>query len=928
MRRYPRGAEWRKWDLHVHAPGTKLSDGYGGPASWDEYCRIIEESDVAVFGITDYFSLESYFAFVDEHGRRYPDSEKIFFANLELRLNETVNKAQEEVHMHLLFRPGIEKEAVDRLLEHLPVEHREGSGRQRNCSELKTEGDCASATVTREHVKGAITAAFGDTEHADEQVLVLVPANNDGLRPTESKRKRQLADEIERDCRALFGAPGNTEHFLDPDRYELNIPAAAKPVFAGSDSHSLKDLEAWLGKTVRADGQQKHTTWIKADPTFEGLTQTLVEPAERVRIQPTKPDHKEPYKVIDRIRFTGADEFPDEIVLNQNLVSVIGSRSSGKSALLAYIAHALDPEGTLNEQEATQGLKREKLGPANGKTWAQVADIHCEVIWAEPGEHTGRVIYIPQNSLHAISQRPHEITAKIAPAVLRLDPEFQVGREKARGEIDDANQQIAEATERWFSLTNTLTTFEQELREIGDQQAIEQTQAQLQQKISKLQQDSSLSEQEALDYQKLTVRLQEIESGSASIAQDMRKLDTYLSAGADEGASSYRLDENVRVTISLRPDSAGLPEPTQVEVRDLIDEAQRELGDRLEALLVSRRVDLAEEATNLAAENVALREQNKDLIEKNAANSEIETLIKERQTQEAALENITLKRKEIEQIAGNRTAQVATVETEIKRRAAAQKALAETFERREHKLDEMRFGLEQAHDGATLAELAARFNQQRVGPFIDRGDGKHLLIDNAQAKPGELLAALKTGAQPVMKEEDPRQLAVDVLTATREERFYAEMEEDRIGGFQTSSMTPGKQALFALTLILGQSDQAWPLLIDQPEDDLDSRSVYQQLVGYLTARKAERQIVMVSHNANLVIGADSEQIIVANRHGEDRKNRDGRLFAYRSGSLEHSQEIDETNQLVLESCGIREHACELLDGGEEAFRKRREKYKL
>jgi ATPase subunit of ABC transporter with duplicated ATPase domains len=140
-------------------------------------------------------------------------------------------------------------------------------------------------------------------------------------------------------------------------------------------------------------------------------------------------------------------------------------------------------------------------------------------------------------------------------------------------------------------------------------------------------------------------------------------------------------------------------------------------------------------------------------------------------------------------------------------------------------------------------------------------------------------------------------------------------------------MTPGKQALFALTLILNESDDAWPLLIDQPEDDLDSRSVYDVLVGYLTARKQERQIIMVSHNANLVIGADSEQIVVANRHGADRPNAGDQQFDYLTGSLEHSQPKKPSSQ-VLDSCGIREHACELLDGGEEAFRKRRAKYKL
>jgi energy-coupling factor transporter ATP-binding protein EcfA2 len=934
MRVYPRGSEWRKWDLHVHAPSTKLADGYGRPEPWNEFCQIVEHSDVDVIGIADYFSLDSYFQFLGEHKSRYPDSEKVFFPNLELRLNETVNKAQEEVHIHLLFRPGIDQQTIARLLEHLPVQHHEDTGRQRACSELKTEQDYASATVSRDDIKTAIAAAFGDAEHADDQLLVLVPANNDGIRPTESKRKKQLADEIERDCRALFGAPSNTSHFLNPDRYETDIPAPAKPVFAGSDAHSLTDLADWLGKTVDAPGQHKQTTWIKADPTFEGLTQTLVEPAERVRIQASKPDHKEPYKIIDRVRFTGSDEFPTEIVFNQNLVSVIGSRSSGKSALLAYIAHAIDPDATIDEQQTVQpNEKREKLGPAAGKTWADVADIHCDVDWAAPSEHTGQVIYIPQNSLHAISQRPAEITEKIAPAVHRIDPEFKLSHEKAAGEIEDANERVVEAVGRWFDLTRTLAGAERELREIGDKEAIEQTREELQQRVTKLQLASSLTEQETLAYQQLTARLQEIQTRLAAIHADTLKLDAFLVVEAQgetapEQSATYRFGGNVRINVTLTPDISGLPEPVQTLARDLIQQARREATDSLQTLLAERRAALEQESVELTAEETGQREENKELIEKNAANSEIETLIKERQVQDQALAQIARKQTEIKQLNDRRGEQTKRIEDELARRTGAQQTLADMFARQEHALDEMSFGLERAHDGQRLAALAARFNQWQVGPFIDRGEGKHLLIEEAQEKPGELLQALQDGSQPVKKDENVRELAADVLTATAEQRFYAEMEDDRIGGFKISSMTPGKQALFALTLILHESDHAWPLLIDQPEDDLDSRSVYQQLVGYLTARKAERQIIMVSHNANLVIGADSEQIVVANRHGDDRKNPEGQLFAYRSGSLEHSQPKDETNQHVLDSCGIREHACELLDGGEEAFRKRKAKYKL
>lgn len=56
MKIFPAGSEWRKWDLHVHAPGTALNNGYGAAKdeAWEEFCQVIESSDVAVIGIADY----------------------------------------------------------------------------------------------------------------------------------------------------------------------------------------------------------------------------------------------------------------------------------------------------------------------------------------------------------------------------------------------------------------------------------------------------------------------------------------------------------------------------------------------------------------------------------------------------------------------------------------------------------------------------------------------------------------------------------------------------------------------------------------------------------------------------------------------------------------------------------------------------------
>lgn len=925
MRIYPRGAEWRKWDLHVHAPGTKLNDQFGSPPDWDRYCRTLEESDVAVIGITDYFSLDAYFEFSAQYKQRYPDSDKVFVPNLELRLNETVNKATELVHIHVLFRPDVPKAKIDSFLSKLAVQRTTDEGRKLTCNELETKADFESATVTRDALKTAIEDVFGDGQHWPDQLLLFVPANNDGIRAEDQARKRQLADEIERQCQALFGSAANAEYFLQTDRYEAEgITAAPKPVFSGSDAHSQTELEDWLGKSINESGCHKEATWVKADPTFEGLQQTLVEPAERVRIQATKPDPKEPYKVITAVRFTGTDDFPSEIVFNQNLVSIIGSRSSGKSALLAYIAHAVDPVDTERQQLSVEPhVRPDKLGPAAGVTWDSVKQIQCSVEWGASGEHTGHVIYIPQNSLYAISGRAEEITAKIEPTISRLDPAFEAAHVKVHLEVEGANDTIRAATETWFRISQEVVKAQRVLRELGDRAAIIETQSTLVEQITKLREASSLTAQESADYQALVDRLSNIELRLKAIADDTGRLAPYLAQQSD---GKYGLGSTVRFEIHATPSLSNLPAAIEASVQAATSHATTTLTAKLGEMLVEHQVTLDAEAERLRADDKRLRADNAALIAKNAANAEIETLVKSKLKQDEALKAIELQEAEIAQLSKQRDTQVEQIGAELARRDAALKQLKAVFSANEHQLDLMRFGLEQAFAPDPLAALAERFNKHERGPFIDR-ETKQVKLTEAHASPADLFNALWSDGQKIILGEDRAQLASDVLTLTPETRFYAEIEGDRIGGFEASSMTPGKQALFALTLILNESDDAWPLLIDQPEDDLDSRSVYDVLVGYLMDRKKERQIIMVSHNANLVVGADSEQVVVANRHGADRKNKDEREFDYLTGSLDHSQ-AKTGSPFILASYGIREHACELLDGGEEAFRKRRDKYKL
>lgn len=75
------------------------------------------------------------------------------------------------------------------------------------------------------------------------------------------------------------------------------------------------------------------------------------------------------------------------------------------------------------------------------------------------------------------------------------------------------------------------------------------------------------------------------------------------------------------------------------------------------------------------------------------------------------------------------------------------------------------------------------------------------------------------------------------------------------------------------------------------------------------------------------MGADSEEVIVSNQNGKNAPNVDDIKFQYKTGSLENSMlRVDDSEMPLLFRCGIREHVCDILEGGERAFRDRENKY--
>jgi ABC-type lipoprotein export system ATPase subunit len=123
------------------------------------------------------------------------------------------------------------------------------------------------------------------------------------------------------------------------------------------------------------------------------------------------------------------------------------------------------------------------------------------------------------------------------------------------------------------------------------------------------------------------------------------------------------------------------------------------------------------------------------------------------------------------------------------------------------------------------------------------------------------------------------------------------------GSISEGSLSDGQRNTAALALLLGQ--EGGPLVIDQPEDELDSNFVFSELIPMLRKVKTKRQLIMATHNANLPVNGDAELVYAFEARG-------GKGEVLACGGLDHGP----VTKAVLD----------IMEGTEEAFRRRREKY--
>lgn len=128
------------------------------------------------------------------------------------------------------------------------------------------------------------------------------------------------------------------------------------------------------------------------------------------------------------------------------------------------------------------------------------------------------------------------------------------------------------------------------------------------------------------------------------------------------------------------------------------------------------------------------------------------------------------------------------------------------------------------------------------------------------------------------------------------------------GGQEIGQLSPGERGLLLLVFYLLVDKDDIPIVIDQPEENLDNQTIFKILVKCIKKAKERRQVIMVTHNPNLAVVCDAEQIIYAFR------NTEGVRFEYEAGAIEQPE--------------IKDRVVQILEGTEAAFKNRQSKYRL
>lgn len=946
-------SSWHRWDLQVHTPCSVLNNQFGDPASqgtWDTYIDTLEQRartlGVVGVGITDYFTVDGYRRLLRERECSNRLREILLIPNIELRIHplfvtdqgEPSQRRANRVNFHILFSPDLSPDTIEqdflwnikfcysatpsgqstnKSLRQADLEQYGRWFRQNNLGipEFQSQTDLQlgmdEVPLEPQSVRNALHEF--SLQHPGSHLAVV--AGCDMARLPYGGQAHSSRTTILQMSHAVFSSNhSDRDHYLglegDGPATVINELGSLKPCLWGSDAHSLE-------KVLMPDGNRY--CWIKSDPTWDGLRQVVLEPEDRVAIQDQCPEPVKSTYTVKSISVptqeiaSGFALSEANLSLSPGLVTLVGGRGSGKTALLDLLASAF-PEGRA-AIEASPGSFVKRIVGTGPDHWTGRA-IKTHVVFADdqildctigqPDQTTdpregATADYLPQDRLDQITGDPIQLQDEIRNLVFEqspvlrtfyqdvlrhaesidekqhlicgeLDtmidrvaaiPEKEAACSQLRGELLDVTQRMAQ--------TQTTTGEDTELDSIvKHRDSLSQDRTVLQSLIYEV----SLAAKSATHARE---SLLEVSTAVTSLANQEDK-DIHLAIV--EAADALKSVDSLIGTLNEVTTSRTAALASIVQQMDALDQQQKNYEGAKHQL-----IELANRKSELEARAVTAEKDLSQLqqLSQTGIPGKVDNLIEEFEGALRQYHNMSLQ-----------------FVSELMAMSARWSGL----------LEGLRFDVSIKWNRASISEQCLDdVNKTKV----ESSELERLLVELEDAlrdynDDSNHSLRLRTLVSNVLRLINGRfrkgTTLSSFLTHLLATNAFSLWLEPALDGVALGQLSMGGRAVVLLKIVLAQGD--YPLILDQPEQGLDNNYVFEKLVPAIREAKRQRQIIIATHNANLVVNTDAEQVIVARCNGE--------TIGYTSGSLENPE--------------VRDQVATLLEGGMDALRRREQRYEL
>lgn len=884
------GSRWWRVDFHTHSPASHDfgSQSERDAQDWECWIKAVRDAEIQAVAITDHNTAEG-ISKLQQAAASVEDA-PVLFPGVEIT-------ASDGVHLLLLMDPDCKQQHIDALLSkaEIPVDKRGAETARSLLSIEKILGEC-----------GGDTLIIGAHVNTDAGLL----QEHDGQQRIAVLRHQNLA--------AVEVLPNKDidESWLDGSRSEIK---RRLPQVWASDGHDFNELG-------------RRFTWVKMTrPNLEGLRLALLDGApSSLKTELDDPNVHADLAIesitVDKGKFIGRSE-PITVEFNPWLNAIIGGRGTGKSTLIDFCRKTLRREAELDRSDSseegslrslferrmrvspsrrvegllTDGTRVEVVYRKNSErfflSWDQkgsvrpIARLDGDERIPEEGDIRERfpVRIYSQKQLFALAQDPNALLAVID------DSEIVGGAGLKR--------QITQMETRYLSLCAEARAA---YKQADGLPTLRASHAEVRRKLDILEgggQAQALNEYRKRRQQNETWRAileaasQAVESVGDSAAE-LSVADLNIGADAEDDpaqASLMRMHETLRRTVAH----------LESRVRESVEQTRREIdkidkgadADQWRTAVEASENEFRETSARLAEEGIYDPNEYGDLLEQAAKlRRGIESLEKE------------------EKRAGELESEAAKTLTEYRRLRCELSNKRRNFAR-EMSGERIRVEIDEYANSKNLAEELSE-----ILGIEHFADDRRELARRIQPKQGQswewekldgVVTAMRqflSGDRGFLTMKDAHfGTALKRVPPERIDRLGLYLPEDAVkvsfkerGNWRHLTQgSPGQQTAALLSFVLGYGSE--PIILDQPEDDLDNTLIYELLVRRLRETKTKRQVIVVTHNPNIVVHGDAELVL-------SLEARDGQSHIACAGGLQERR--------------VREEICRVMEGGREAFKRR------